>query len=90
MLPFLEDEEVAMHVVEEIGRLGTGAVNSTIEALSQANIDNPNIPVMENIIKILGNLKNDCALDMLEKISQHPNVRIRDAVDDSLTKIKVF
>ena len=56
MLPFLEDEEVASQVVEAIGRLGSGAVNATIEALDQMKGKESNIPVMENIIKILGEL----------------------------------
>ena len=79
MLPFLEDEEVASQVVEAIGRLGSGAVNATIEALDQMKEKESNIPVMENIIKILGELKDPRAVESLESLSQHSSERIRDA-----------
>jgi len=90
MLPFLEDEEVASQVVEAIGRLGSGAVNATIEALDQMKGKESNIPVMENIIKILGELKDPRAVESLESLSQHSSERIRDAVDRALFQIRGY
>ena len=90
MLPFLEDEEVASQVVEAIGRLGSGAVNATIEALDQMKGKESNIPVMENIIKILGELKDPRAVESLETLSQHSSERIRDAVDRALFQIRGY
>ena len=90
MLPFLEDEEVASQVVEAIGRLGSGAVNATIEALDQMKGKESNIPVMENIIKILGELKDPRAVESLESLSQHSSERIRDAVDRTLFQIRGY
>ena len=90
MLPFLEDEEVATQVVEAIGRLGSGAVNATIEALDQMKGKALNIPMMENIIKILGELKDPRAVESLEPLSQHPSERIRDAVDRALFQIRGY
>ena len=90
MLPFLEDEEVAPQVVEAIGRLGSGAVNATIEALDQMKGKQSNIPVMENIIKILGELKDPRAVESLESLSQHSSERIRDAVDRALFQIRGY
>ena len=90
MLPFLEDEEVASQVVEAIGRLGSGAVNATIEALDQMKGKESNIPVMENIIKILGELKDPRAVESLEPLSQHSSERIRDAVDRALFQIRGY
>ncbi len=90
MLPFLEDEEVASQVVEAIGRLGSGAVNATIEALDQMKGKESNIPVMENIIKILGELKDPKAVESLESLSQHSSERIRDAVDRALFQIRGY
>ena len=90
MLPFLEDEEVASQVVEAIGRLGSGAVNATIEALDQMKEKESNIPVMENIIKILGELKDPRAVESLESLSQHSSERIRDAVDRALFQIRGY
>ena len=90
MLPFLEDEEVASQVVEAIGRLGSGAVNATIEALDQMKGKESNIPVMENIIKILGELKDSRAVESLESLSQHSSERIRDAVDRALFQIRGY
>ena len=90
MLPFLEDEEVATQVVEAIGRLGSGAVNATIDALNQMKGKALNIPVMENIIKILGELKDPRAVESLEPLSQHPSERIRDAVDRALFQIRGY
>ena len=88
MLPFLEDEEVATQVVEAIGRLGSGAVNATIDALNQMKGKALNIPMMENIIKILGELKDPRAVESLEPLSQHSSERIRDAVDRALFQIR--
>ena len=90
MLPYLEKEEVASQVVEAIGRLGSGAVNPTIEALDQMKGKEFNIPVMENIIKILGELKDPRAVGSLEPLSQHSSERIRDAVDRALFKIRGY
>ena len=90
MLLFLEDEEVASQVVEAIGRLGSGAVNATIEALDQMKGKESNIPVMENIIKILGELKDPRAVESLESLSQHSSERIRDAVDRALFQIRGY
>ena len=90
MLLFLEDEEVASQVVEAIGRLGSGAVNATIEALDQMKEKESNIPVMENIIKILGELKDPRAVESLESLSQHSSERIRDAVDRALFQIRGY
>ena len=90
MLPFLEDEEVASQVVEAIGRLGSGAVNATIEALDQMKGKESNIQVMENIIKILGELKDPRAVESLESLSQHSSERIRDAVDRALFQIRGY
>ena len=90
MLPFLEDEEVATQVVEAIGRLGSGAVNATIDALNQMKGKALNIPMMENIIKILGELKDPKAVESLEPLSQHPSERIRDAVDRALFQIRGY
>ena len=90
MLPFLEDEEVASQVVEAIGRLGSGAVNATIEALDQMKGKESNIPVMENIIKILGELKDPRAVESLESLSQHSSERIRDAVDRTLFQLRGY
>ena len=90
MLPFLEDEEVATQVVEAIGRLGSGAVNATIEALNQMKGKALNIPMMENIIKILGELKDPRAVESLEPLSQHSSERIRDAVDRALFQIRGY
>jgi len=90
MLLFLEDEEVASQVVEAIGRLGSVAVNATIEALDQMKEKESNIPVMENIIKILGELKDPRAVESLESLSQHSSERIRDAVDRALFQIRGY
>ena len=90
MLPFLEDEEVATQVVEAIGRLGSGAVNATIDALNQMKGKALNIPMMENIIKILGELKDPRAVERLEPLSQHSSERIRDAVDRALFQIRGY
>ena len=90
MLPFLEDEEVASQVIEAIGRLGSGAVNATIEALDQMKGKESNIPVMENIIKILGVLKDPRAVESLESLSQHSSGRIRDSVDRALFQIRGY
>ena len=90
MLPFLEDEEVASQVVEAIGRLGSGAVNATIEALDQMKGKESNIQVIENIIKILGELKDPRAVESLESLSQHSSERIRDAVDRALFQIRGY
>ena len=90
MLPFLEDEEVATQVVEAIGRLGSGAVNATIDALNQMKGKALNIPMMENIIKILGELKDPMAVESLEPLSQHSSERIRDAVDRALFQIRGY
>ena len=49
-----------------------------------------NIPVMENIIKILGELKDPRAVENLESLSQHSSERIRDAVDRALFQIRGY
>ena len=90
MIPFLKDEEVAAQVVEAIGRLGSGAVNATIEALDVMKEKSTDIPVMENLIRILGELKDPRAVETLESMSQHSSERVRDATDRALFQIRGY
>ena len=89
MIPYLKDEELAEQVIEAIVKLGSSAVNATIDAM---NVDSKNedIRVREGLIKILGELKDPRAVESLEGLSQHSSERIRDAVDHALFKIRGF
>ena len=89
-IKFLEDEEVAEQVVEAVGRLGSGAVNATIDVLNEVKGKDLNIRVMESLIRILGELKDPRAVETLEPLSQHSSERIRDAVDRALFQIRGY
>ena len=90
MIPYLKDEEVAEQVIEAIVKLGSSAVNATIDALNAMDSKNEDIRVREGLIKILGELKDPRAVESLEGLSQHSSERIRDAVDHALFKIRGF
>ena len=90
MLPYLKDEEVAEQVIEATVKLGSSAVNATIDALAAMDSKNEDIRVREGLIKILGELKDPRAVETLESLSQHPSERIRDAVDQALFRIRGF
>ena len=90
MLPFLKNEEVAEQVIEAVGRLGSGAVDATIEALQKQKGPDVIIRVMESLIRILGELKDLRAVEVLESYSQHESERIRDAVDRALFQIRGY
>ncbi len=89
-IKFLEDEEVAEQVVEAVGRLGSGAVNATIDVLNEVKGKDLNLRVMESLISILGELKDPRAVETLEPLSQHSSERIRDAVDRALFQIRGY
>ena len=90
MLPYLKNEEVAEQVIEATVKLGSSAVNATIDALNEMDSKNEDIRVREGLIKILGELKDPRAVESLEELSQHSSERIRDAVDQALFKIRGF
>ena len=90
MLPYLNNEEVAEQVIEATVKLGSSAVNATIDALNAMDSKNEDIRVREGLIKILGELKDHRAVGSLEGLSQHSSERIRDAVDQALFKIRGF
>ena len=90
MLGYLKDEGVAEQVIEATSKLGSGAVNATIDALASMDSKNENIRVREGLIRILGELKDPRAVETLESLSQHKSERIRDAVDRALSKIRGF
>ena len=90
MIPYLKDEEVAEQVIEAIVKLGSSAVNATIDALNAMDSKSEDIRVREGLIKILGELKDPRAVESLEGLSQHSSERIRNAVDHALFKIRGF
>ena len=55
MLPYLKNEEVAEQVIEATVKLGSSAVNATIDALNAMDSKNEDIRVREGLIKILEN-----------------------------------
>ena len=77
-------------LIEATAKLGSGAVNATIDALAAMDSKNENIRVREGLIRILGELKDPRAVETLESLSQHKSERIRDAVDRALFKIRGF
>ena len=56
MLPYLKDEEVSEQVIEATVKLGSSAVNATIDALNAMDEKNEDIRIREGLIKILVNL----------------------------------
>ena len=89
MLPYLADEEVAEQVIEAMKQLGSNAVEATITAL-QKQKKSGELLVTVRLIRILGLLKAKSGIDLLESFSQHDSERIRNAVEQSLFKIRGF
>ena len=89
MLPYLADEEVAEQVIEALKRLGTNAVEATINALRKKK-KSGELLVTVSLIRILGLLKAKPGIEMLLSFSQHDSDRVRDAVEQSLFQIRGF
>ena len=89
MLPYLKDMEVREQIVEALSKIGAGAVDPTLESLQQA-LKSDDILLIESHVVVLGNLKDQRAISMLESLSQHQSERIRNVVDSSLRKIRGF
>jgi len=90
MLPFLENDEVAGQVAEAISRLGSKAVNPTLESIKKYKNDSEDERILELHIQILGKLKDVRAAETLEALATHPSERIRDAVDRALFQIRGY
>ena len=89
MLPYLADEEVAEQVIEALKRLGTNAVEATINALRKQK-KSGELLVTVSLIRILGLLKAKPGIEMLLSFSQHDSDRVRDTVEQSLFQIRGF
>ena len=90
MLPYLENEEVQEQVSVAIGRLGSMAINPTLDSIRKYMKSPDDVRVLEFHIKILGTLKDPRSVETLESLSQHPSERIRDSVDRALFQIRGF
>ena len=89
MLPYLADEEVAEQVIEALKRLGSNAVEATINALKKQK-KSGELLVTVSLIRILGLLKAKPGIEMLLSFSQHDSDRVRDTVEQSLFQIRGF
>lgn len=91
MVPYLEKDEVAYLVVDGLTNLGSLAVDPVIEFLKLKMKDNETADkVMEKLVKILGNLKDQRAIPILDKLEKTTNERISVAVDEAIKKIRGF
>lgn len=89
LLPSIEDDEVARHVVESLGQLGELALDPTLSYLKQ-RLGPDNAIVRERLVQVLGNLRDPRAVPTLEGLSTDDDERVRIAVDDALRRIRGF
>lgn len=90
LLPYIEDEEVAPHVVDAMSQLGRLAVDPTIAYLKKALKKGTSAVVRERLVSILGMLRSPKATPVLESLAQDDSDRVRIAVDNALKRIRGF
>ncbi|MCP4754005.1 MAG: HEAT repeat domain-containing protein [Proteobacteria bacterium] len=90
MLKEIENEEVADMVVEGLTKLGGMAVLPVMNHLKTTMDESGKIDVTERLIRVLGDLKDQRAVSLLEKLTTDDSDRVRNAANFALKKIRGF
>ncbi len=90
MLEDLENEEVAEMVVEGLVKLGSMSANPVIAKLNKTKGTTGNENLKERLIRVLGEIKSQSAVSVLEEMTTDDSDRVRDAANLALRKIRGF
>lgn len=90
MLKDIENEEVADMIVEGLAKLGNRATNPVMEKLRELVGKPRNELIKERLITVLGNLKSQRAIGLLEELTKDDSDRVREAADFALKKVRGF
>lgn len=90
LLKDIDNEEVGEMIAESLMKLGSLAANSVIDELKKHKSRPGDVVVKERLIKILGGIKSQKAVPVLEELTKDDNDRVRDAADFALKQIRGF
>lgn len=90
LLDHIGNVEVAPMVVEGLTKLGSMSVNPTISALQKLEGREGDTEMKERLVEVLGNLKDQRAVPLLEKLTLDEDDRVRNKTATALRKIRGF
>jgi HEAT repeat protein len=90
LLEYIGNIEVAPMVVEGLTKLGSMSVNPTIAALEKLTGRSGDTVLKERLIEVLGNLQDQRAVPLLEKLTLDDDDRVRNKATTALRKIRGF
>ena len=90
LLEHISDTEVAPMIVEGLTKLGSMSVNPTIAKLEKLEGRAGDTEIKERLIEVLGNLQDQRAVPLLEKLTLDGDDRVRNKATTALRKIRGF
>ena len=90
LLESIGDVEVAPMIVEGLTKLGSMSVNPTLAALQKLEGRSGDTEMKERLIEVLGNLQDQRAVPLLEKLTLDDDDRVRNKATTALRKIRGF
>ncbi len=90
LLDHIGNVEVAQMVVEGLTKLGSMSVNPTLSALQKLEGREGDTEMKERLVEVLGNLKDQRAVPLLEKLTLDEDDRVRNKTATALRKIRGF
>lgn len=90
LLNDIDNEEVSDMVTDGLIKLGNLAANGVIAELEKRKKRSGDDSVKERLIKVLGGIKTQKAVPVLEELTKADSDRVRDAADFALKQIRGF
>ncbi len=90
LLEQIGNVEVAPMIVESLTKLGSMSVNPTIDSLQKLVGRSGDTEIKERLIEVLGNLQDQRAVPLLEKLTLDDDDRVRNKATSALRKIRGF
>ena len=90
LLEHIGNIEIADMIVEGLTKLGSMAVNTTINALQKLKGRPGDTEMKERLIEVLGNLQDQRAVPILEEMTLDDDDRVRNKATTALRKIRGF
>ena len=90
LLNDIDNEEIAGMITEGLIKLGSLAENDVIAELEKRKGRSADVSVKERLIKVLGNIKSQKGVPILEELTKDDSDRVRNAADFALKQIRGF
>ena len=90
LLEHIGNVEIADMIVEGLTKLGSSAVNASINALEKLKGRTGDTEMKERLIEVLGNLQDQRAVPILEELTMDDADRVRNKATTALRKIRGF